>query len=175
MGPPNNFEEQWAREGQRVRLYIHTQVLYVEDAEELYQETCVSAMKGFAKFRGKSTFLTWCVGIAKKRIANFYRSRSRHRCRTAIFDDEALALLGSAIESFTEDTALEHLNQCLQHLAPDERQLLDWRYREDLTPQEIVAQHERSLTSNTVAKRLSRLRDQLRECITARQQSETGL
>ena len=43
-------------------------------AEDLVQETFLSALKGYDRFQGKSSVKTWLVTILKNKIIDYYRS-----------------------------------------------------------------------------------------------------
>lgn len=46
-------------------------------AEDLVQETFISALQGLDRFKGGSAVRTWLVGILKHKIIDYYRKSSR--------------------------------------------------------------------------------------------------
>ncbi len=50
-----------------------------ETAEDLVQETFISALKGKALFRGESTELTWLLSILKRKVIDHYRKNSTRK------------------------------------------------------------------------------------------------
>ncbi len=47
-----------------------------ETAEDLVQETFISALKGKNSFRGDSSELTWLLSILKRKVIDYYRKKS---------------------------------------------------------------------------------------------------
>jgi len=47
-----------------------------EEAEDLVQETFLSAYKGFQKFKGDSSLKTWLTKILKNKIIDYYRKKT---------------------------------------------------------------------------------------------------
>ena len=49
------------------------------DAEDVLQDTCLAAFRGFSELRNKASFLPWILGIARKKCADWYRAQARSR------------------------------------------------------------------------------------------------
>jgi RNA polymerase sigma-70 factor (ECF subfamily) len=58
-----------------------------EDAEDLVQETWISALRTATTFEGRSSLRAWMIGIMRRRIADHYR-RDRP---AALFEEEEFA------------------------------------------------------------------------------------
>lgn len=68
--------EQWVEvHGDYLYNYAVSRVRSKETAEDLVQETFISALKAKANFRGESTELTWLMSILKRKVIDFYRKR----------------------------------------------------------------------------------------------------
>ncbi len=48
-----------------------------EVVEDVTQEVFVAAVQGIGRFRGQSRFRTWITAIARHKVADYYRRRSR--------------------------------------------------------------------------------------------------
>jgi RNA polymerase sigma-70 factor (ECF subfamily) len=86
-----------SKSGPEVWLDEHGDVLYryalirvrkPEVAQDLVQETFLSAIRGYAKFAGGSTVRSWLCGILKHKICDYYRKLGRE---TSFTDMEFLA------------------------------------------------------------------------------------
>ncbi len=56
--------------------YAWSRVQSRETAEDLIQDTFISALKGKSSFRGDSSELTWLLSILKRKVIDFYRKKS---------------------------------------------------------------------------------------------------
>lgn len=139
-------------------------------AEDIVQETFLSALRSIGKFRGKSKFYTWLCSIAYHKVADFYRRQgqeARHREHLSgtgsieleqIIDSEPLA--SSKIESEEDGHVIE---RALLRLPLDYRQVLIFKYVEQMPVAEISLIIRRSPKS--VEGLLTRARKELRNCL----------
>jgi len=68
--------EKWLPEyGDYLYSYCLLRVNHRETAEDLVQETLVSAMRAAGSFKGESSEVTWLVAILKNKIIDYYRKR----------------------------------------------------------------------------------------------------
>lgn len=68
---------QWVNEyGDFLYLFAYSRVNSKELAEDLVQETFLSALKGLQSFRGESTELTWLTSILRRKVIDHYRKSS---------------------------------------------------------------------------------------------------
>lgn len=68
--------------------YAMIRVRQREVAEELVQETFLSAIQNYKKFAGRSSELTWLIGILRHKIADYIRQQSRQAKYEAADDPE---------------------------------------------------------------------------------------
>jgi RNA polymerase sigma-70 factor (ECF subfamily) len=106
-------------------------------AEDLVAEVWMAAAKGFASFEGDlDEFRAWLFVVARRRIADHYRSRSR-RSRLSPLTDEAL-IPGAddiAIEGLSTDQAIEAL---VQDLPSDQAEVVLLRVVADLSVEQVA-------------------------------------
>ena len=57
----------------KLKAFIHKRVLNPEDAEDIFQLTCLEAWRSQARFNGQATLSTWMCGIAQNLIRNHFR------------------------------------------------------------------------------------------------------
>ena len=75
--------EEWYRKYRRKLLnFILLRVKDQRDAEEILDDTFLSAWDSLPLFSGKSSFFTWLCGIAKHEIADYYRKK---KIKTILF------------------------------------------------------------------------------------------
>jgi RNA polymerase sigma-70 factor, ECF subfamily len=138
-------------------------------AEDIVQDTFISAIKSASKFKGNSRIYTWLVGIAHHKIADYYR----HAKRESKHDDRNseghtseldLAIDNSPQGNIAESTEQKILiDQALNSLPPDYRETIILKYVEDFPVDEIARILNRSPKS--IEGILSRARKAMKEII----------
>lgn len=113
----------------------------MEVSQEVLQETWVAALKSYKTFRHKSSYFTWLCKISLNKLADHYRRQIRHRSKVVVPSVAAFNRLVDPKLSLEEKQALEELkekvNSCLNLLPQEYRQLLQMKYYDELTNQQI--------------------------------------
>ena len=112
---------------------------------DIVQSTVCKAIDKLESFRGEAAFMTWLCACCRTEIAMHFRKQSR-RPREVELSDESLATL--PIDRYTTQTEpegdlLDKEKHVLVHMALDlvparYRQVLAWKYLEDLPVKEIA-------------------------------------
>ena len=142
-----------------------------EDAAEAAQEAFLSAWQGLKFFRGDSSFSTWLYRLVSNACVDLLRREGRHQTAVgpSLNDEEAgIDVPDTAAtphEAAEQQELRELIEEGLQSLTPDHRQVLILREMHQLSYDEI----SRSLDIDvgTVKSRISRARKQLRNFLTA--------
>lgn len=151
-------------------------------AEDLVQETFLSALKAKDRFKGNSTEKTWLYSILKNKIIDYFR-KSSTKNEKSILDDEDKntdALFHDKgswknkegfISSKDEASRLVEskefyfiLEKCLAHLPPKTQMAFRYKHIEDLDTVEICKELE--ITTSNYWVLLHRARLSLRDCLT---------
>lgn len=177
---PHNKVSDWVFEHghyllQIARLHVRTE----ETAEELVQETFLSAVRALEEFRGESSPRTWLRTILKNKIIDFMRKRARESRvidRSAGIDEQglpfnSLGLWNTRIHSWGNDpeSALENkdlykaLSSCIAKLPEKFREVFVLRLVDGLSVEEAC--EVLGASASNVSVMLYRARIQLRECI----------
>lgn len=166
----------------RVWSVVWRIVRHREDAEDVSQETFLTAYQSLGDFRGDSAFSTWLHRIAVTRSLNHLdRAAERMRRRSRPLDrvaedgsDEpdpevefAAAASASAppspVRALEAKDLLRRLADCLKKLPPAWRAVVALRDAESRSYEEIAA--ALGIELGTVRSRLSRSRMALKECV----------
>ena len=185
MTPATPVPAQWpARFGDELYRFALSRVSDVETAEELVQETFLSALANLATFRAEASERTWLFVILRRKIIDHYRRQAR---APHIGLDE-LSDGGSAPESdyfnpanghwtgpqapaswLRADAALEQqelheiLRLCQERLSTQQGAVFAMRFVEELSAEEIC--QELGLTSANYWVIVHRAKLQLRRCL----------
>jgi RNA polymerase sigma-70 factor (ECF subfamily) len=156
------FMRLWTGAQPAVVNYLHAAVRDPTMAKDLVQETALVLFRRFGEYDGQRPFLGWALGVAKYQVLGLHRdgARSFVTFDTELFDQFTEVWAETAPAASEQATALE---VCLERLQARPRQMVRWRYFEELSSEEIA----RLLGTKSAAVRvaLQRIREQLRDCI----------
>jgi len=128
------------------------------DAQDIVQETFISAIKSIQKFQSRSKLYTWLHGILINVAHNFRRKQKRFISLEEIPEQSELSEVQNQIDKAITSTFLvDKINE----LPPKHREIITLRYFEQMKIREI-AQHLK-LTKGTVKSRLHYAIKYLRE------------
>lgn len=149
--------------GQGVLIFLSLRMSSFAEAEDLAQETFVTAWRRLADFDPQAPLGPWLRGIARNLLQNHWRKRRAD----AIGGSEELAALlqrdddESGWEQAPE--ALEALRHCLTRLESVSQLLVRKRYEEGASIDELAEFTKRKPSALTM--HLHRIRQTLRTCI----------
>ena len=142
-----------------------------QDAEELATDALRHAIRRLDTYRGEARLLTWIHGIARNLLASHYRRMKKHE-NLRFIDDSArvraeveamaadLSVSPEAAHELRERRDLVHL--MLDYLPSDYGRILEWKYIDGLSVNEIAARLE--TTAIAVQSKLARARGAFRRC-----------
>lgn len=153
-----------------------------EAAEDIVQETMISAHNARDKFEGRSSVKTWLVSILRNKIIDYARKAGREQ--TVSYDDLGSDTVveqnfnsfgiwsrwhgewqGSPEKLVEHQRFLEQLQDCVRHLPDNLRRVLVMKTFDDLSTDEVCRELE--ITANNLWVILYRARLRLRECLDA--------
>ncbi len=141
QGNPLAVREWYGHYYQKLVSYATTKVAVSETAEELVQEAFINALKNIHFFQGKSSLLTWMVGILNHEIADFYRKYYAKR---------AIRVLPLSELLFTEPIEDAHeisrrVALVLENMAHHQRELLLQKYVDKKKVKQLAQEFGRSV------------------------------
>ena len=134
--------------------------------EDLYQEVSLAVLRQNSRPTDPAKAAPWLYRLAVRHVINFHRRTGRQkRMRERL---QQLALVQSsdgqdALEWLVKTEQQTRVNQALQQLRPQEREILILKYTENWTYQQL-ADHLGAST-NTIEYRLIRAKKQLRKLL----------
>ncbi len=148
-------------------------------AEDLVQETLLSAYQAREKFRGGSSERTWLVSILKRKVIDYYRKESRNP--ESLTDDFSIPFHKGGAQDGTwinahapaswdeeivkndDGTLMEVIQYCISLLAPKMAATFSMKTLDDVSTEEICK--ELGISESNLCVLLHRARLQLRECV----------
>jgi RNA polymerase sigma-70 factor (ECF subfamily) len=149
--------------------YIFALLPHEEDARDVLQETSVALYRKFAEYDADKPFLAWAYGFAYLEVL---KQRERNQRRTRHLNRDLIERLAREREEQEPmlQARLQALEQCLQTLPPDDRELIRQRYQGQARTEEMVRQG--GVSRRTFFRKLDRIRRWLLECINRRMAAE---
>jgi RNA polymerase sigma-70 factor (ECF subfamily) len=146
----------------RIYSYIRSFAVHATDAEDLLQETASVLWRKFDQFQPDTSFLAWALQVARYKVLEFRRRQKR----------DALQFSETFIDVVAADTMAESeqlgelqqwLSECMDKLAPADRELIEMRYWSDLPVTTLAARLGRP--ASTIYDAINRVRRLLVECV----------
>ncbi len=129
------------------------------DAEEILQDTFVAALRSAARYRGDETVLAWLYGIARHKIADYYRRRGRQGMELGIETLDAVSESHSDGDLGDQMALREAVDLALDSIPTQYRDLLLKKYQQGWSVGEIAGESQES--AKAVESRLTRARASL--------------
>lgn len=150
------------RHSRRIYSFIRALVPNQADADDLFQDVSITLWEKYGSFRKDTDFRAWAFQIAHYKILNF---RQRKANAAKIFTDKLIEQLAGDRLALDDSLGARSvaLADCYLKLDAFDRQLLDLRYGEDATVQDVATQTGRSV--DFVYKSLRRIHGILYRCI----------
>jgi RNA polymerase sigma-70 factor (ECF subfamily) len=168
QGETNAFEEFYARHADLVFAFVLHRVNGLRpDAEEIWQDTLVAAIRALPAYQGESRLSSWLCGIARRKIADHWRRSARMvQTVTAVAPDDLLQLMdGGALPAalLNQDATRARVVEALAELPADYRDALIARYADGDSVEEVA--HRLGRTYKATESLLSRAKAALREAL----------
>ena len=163
-GDLDAFSELVKRYQGNVRACLAVRLSNQHEAEDLAQDAFIIAFRKLNEFDSEKAFGPWIRSIAFNLLRNYWRKFKAVPVggtpELAMLIDEHIGLRYSNQHEGDALTALKH---CIEKLDAPMRNLLNHRYHEGLSVDELTK--KMNVRHSTMTMRLHRMRDQLRLCI----------
>ena len=146
-----------------LRRYIYTLLPSEEDTKDVLQEVCISISRKFGEYDKTRPFLPWACRFAYLKVLKFHeQQRPRRVVRLPMEVLELLAVTREEEEPVLAER-LVALERCLEKLSALDRRLIQSRYVDRASTEQIAATFSQS--RRTLFRNLERVRRLLFECI----------
>ena len=160
-----------AQHQSRLRGFVRSLLVRPEDVDDLVQEVNVVLWEKADQFELGTSFWAWASQIVRFKVMNRLRSYGRERL---VFDESFIAELADVAQERLADLEprRDALDHCLRQLPTTQRRLLDLRYFEGQSIEEVAGVTERP--AGSIKQTLYRIRTALRSCIEQRLAENPG-
>lgn len=155
----------FARTEPTLHSYLLSLLANWDDAEEVLQQVSLILWRKFDDYEPGTNFKSWACAIARFEALNY---RKKHRRDPHQFSDALTSVMAEeAAEDFERlESERKALATCLGELKPDDRRVVERCYTQDAPINQLA--DEFNCTTNSLYKRLNRLRARLLQCIRKR-------
>lgn len=149
--------------------FIHSVAFDKSCAEDIFQETVITAWKRLDEFDAKRPFGPWLRGIARNQILSSARRNRRYRAHLDELLQQRIDQQIGSVDSRAGDTfsdRMSQLRECIANLHADAREAVELVYIRGLDTG--IAAKSAGTTHETFRKRLYRARLTLASCLRAK-------
>ncbi|WP_145265296.1 sigma-70 family RNA polymerase sigma factor [Calycomorphotria hydatis] len=149
-----------------LRSYIGTLVIHVADADDVFQELCLTLWDRFDEFEPGTNFLAWARTVAFNSARTYWKRQSRRG--KAALSPQLLQVFSRAHKGHSEFLELrrELVRNCLREMSESDKRFVTEVYEGNQSISKLAKQQRKTVDS--LYKRLSRLREKLRQCVERR-------
>jgi len=131
-------------------------------AEDIMQETMMTAWQKFANFEEGTNFGAWTKQIARYKVMGYIRKGTNHSM--VYFSDDVLEKLAAQEPAVASQSVyFEALHGCVDRLEGHSREMVRLRYAKNMKVKEIAVHMD--MTCNAISKHMSRVHHSLKKCI----------
>ena len=161
------MEAFYQRHARAVHAFAYHRLDDAALVDEIVNDTMHQSWLSAHTFAGNSSVKTWLLGIAKNKILDAARKRSRHQSREQTGNDdlhEAFAdtAPGAYLQLLSRQKG-QHLSHCFDQLPVEQSACMHLFLIEGMTLTEIA--HVMTIPANTVATRIHHAKRKLRACM----------
>lgn len=141
-----------------IRMLIGRQ----QDADDILQETNAALWRKREEFDPARPFMPWAKTFAHYQVKAYLKKQAREKL---VFNDESLDVLSErlSLERYSVHKTLGRIEECIEKLAPKQRDLLEARYVSGLSLEDMASRMHCSI--NAVSILLCRMRQSLLHCL----------
>ena len=153
--------------------FAFTRVRSKDLAEDLIQETFISALKGMSSFKGKSKESTWLISILRNKIIDHFRKNSSKNevLSDGFFNEEDNSWIENKVpepwedrtNDFDSDLFNTQMKKCISKLPVKNISVFTLKYIEEATTEELCK--ELNISSSNYWVIIHRTKLLLRECL----------
>jgi len=140
-GDGQSFGHLYEHYSKAIYRFIAVKVTTRQEAEDLTHEVFLSAWQKMPKFKEQGyPFSSWLYRIARNRVIDHYRTKKAHLSiddLTSHLEEEFLRVGASQRHDLNLKMEIEQVLEALDGLTSDQREVIEMRFFQDLSPKEI--------------------------------------
>lgn len=160
--PNEGFLRLWTHHEPALRAFVRSCMPRAAEVDEVVQEVSVVAWRKFSALSDHALFPRWACLIARNEIL---MARRRHARDRLVLDNDIVEKLAEegAEEMPLRQSQLSALDECIEHLPSERRELALAAYAPSSSMKELAAHKGRS--EGSLYQLLARIRQELLRCV----------
>jgi RNA polymerase sigma-70 factor (ECF subfamily) len=160
--PHETFLRLWTVHEPELRAYVRCCCPKAQEVDDVMQEVSIAALRKFSTLDDHSAFGPWACLIARYELLTARRRYARDRL---VLSEDIVGLLAEegAEELPLRQRQLQVLDQCVEKLPSERRELTLAAYGKDTTIRDLATRLKRS--EGSLYQLLSRIRKELHRCM----------
>jgi RNA polymerase sigma-70 factor, ECF subfamily len=159
----NRFAEQLQCHHRQIFSYIYALLRNFNDAEDVFQQTSLTLWEKFDEYQPGTSFPAWAYAIARFKSLNFLTQHRRYQAHFSEAFQLRLAVLQAAIPAEQIDSRAAALEDCVEKLPRNQRELLQRHFAGTQTAGELA--RELGRTTHSLYSSLRNIRKKLLDCV----------
>lgn len=160
--PHDEFVEELLKNQRPLYAYIASLLPNGDDADEVYQQTCLILWQKWEQFDHEKEFLSLACGVAYNELRNYLRKKDR---RPITLSEDVLEQLSERRleQQHVRTRRGVAVSHCLGELPDNERTLIEEIYATKKPVKDVA--DERGVSAGSLYTRAHRIRKRLMECV----------
>ncbi|MFC1764752.1 sigma-70 family RNA polymerase sigma factor [Planctomycetota bacterium] len=126
------------KERRQIFAYVIAITRDIQTGDDLFQEVCLKALMTDEIFADEDCLLRWSLVTARYTAIDALRRRLRSSVSLRSDVMEIMAAEWPTYREENSDARIEALTQCLRHLSPHNREIVQLRYQEGLSGVDVA-------------------------------------
>lgn len=152
----NEFDKLLAKDKTAVERFVKFKISIKEDAEDILQNTYITAMQKCNQLNNKDSFKAWIISIARNKCNDYFRNKAK-------FLDIPVENLIDKVTVVGKNgiTEINAIHETIEKLGSKEKQILYLYYWKEMSQEEIAKKLE--IPIGTVKSRLFNAKQKFKE------------
>ncbi|MCX6182907.1 MAG: sigma-70 family RNA polymerase sigma factor [Bacteroidetes bacterium] len=135
---PRHFEKLYGRYFLPIFKYIFNRIRMEHETAEITSDVFAKALVNIKKYKYKEVpFVSWLYGIARNEMLQHFRKQKIQN--TVFVEEDKLRHFTEEIDSVNKEELFEKMKKALEELAPEELELVEMKFFQQLSHKEIAA------------------------------------
>ncbi len=134
---PRHFEKLYGRYFLPIFKYIFNRIRVEHETAEITSDVFAKALVNIKKYKYKEVpFVSWLYGIARNEMLQHFRKQKKQN--TVFVEEDKLRHFTEEIDSVNKEELFEKMKTALEQLAPEELELVEMKFFQQLSHKEIA-------------------------------------